>query len=61
VISHCLRKLAFIRYIPLENAKPFVPEGDSLRRANKRRDMMTSLQSLLNNRPSGPASCSYDK
>ncbi|OLD86643.1 MAG: hypothetical protein AUG81_10620 [Verrucomicrobia bacterium 13_1_20CM_4_54_11] len=49
VILHCLRELLFIRYISLENAKPFMPQGDRLRRANKRGDVMTSRKSLLNN------------
>lgn len=58
---HCVKKLAFVHGISLEDGQPPVSQGDSFGRTDKRSYLMTSCKGLPDNLLSGPAGCSNDK
>jgi len=61
VILHCIKEFIFVHRIPLQNGKSFIAQSDAFRRTNKRGDIVTSGESLLNNLLPGPTGRSYDK
>jgi hypothetical protein len=61
VILDCIDQSVFVHRISFDDRQSLIPQRDAFRRTNKRGDVMTSCQSLLNNFSTGSASRSNDK